>query len=392
MKRRNCLITIVLFASIVGCSNEKTKTNDFESKLIVSLDVGFADKFSWPKNTVVDDVTFLSTSDTTLISSVGKLVVLGDKIYILDDNSSRIFAFDKSGVALGVLNKKGGAPGEYRDLRDMQINLSKNEIEILDVNTIKKYNLDNFSYKGDAKIIIEPEFIPQKFVNVDDNDTYYVWCSNPVDYQLNNQNFYHLVKYKDGSRDFYLKHMYGSVGGAGDRFHPTYAKGVYNVDPPIGDNNVYRISNDSTLIAYQFKFSSNDIPAENLKTAMRDGQLFLSSPYFKSFQNFLETSEDIYFSFIGEDGKGYSAIYNKANHKVISIGKPNSFQPRIFSCDEKYFYGFIFPADLKLMIKGNMIDTNNNVFLKGLDIAKIDAEDNPIIFKFHLAASDINDK
>jgi hypothetical protein len=73
----------------------------------------------------------LETTDGSLIREVSKLMVYGDKYFVLDYPQSRVFVFDRDGKFLFGINGKGQGPNEYPSICDMVINADRQELELL---------------------------------------------------------------------------------------------------------------------------------------------------------------------------------------------------------------------------------------------------------------------
>lgn len=94
-------------------------------------------------------VTPLSTSKEGLISSIMKIDIDDDRIFILDTKAKKIFLFNINGEFIASIGKKGKGPGEFLSVNDYSLNRNKNTIEVLDSANNKILRFDyNGNYLG----------------------------------------------------------------------------------------------------------------------------------------------------------------------------------------------------------------------------------------------------
>jgi hypothetical protein len=144
------LISINLIFLVSCKENKKVElvvNNPIEGNtypLVVKDEFGF----SWPEGLVVDDIIYLDTQEDQLIVSLSKLMISPshDQYFILDKKQSKMFGFDREGRRISTFSKLGQGPGEYREIKDTQIDFDKNQFEILDYDEIKKFNLIDFEF------------------------------------------------------------------------------------------------------------------------------------------------------------------------------------------------------------------------------------------------------
>ena len=99
------ILYILFIVSVLSCSSVAEK-----EEATVSIDL---DNISTRM-----EIIPLETNDSSLISSVSKIVHRNNRYYILDKEMDRIVAFDDQGKFLNLINKKGNGPGEYTGLSD----------------------------------------------------------------------------------------------------------------------------------------------------------------------------------------------------------------------------------------------------------------------------------
>jgi len=74
----------------------------------------------------------LETSSDALIADISKIIVHGDRYYMLDQPQQIIFVFDQNGKFLFKINKQGKGPEEYLSVIDININPFTYNLELLD--------------------------------------------------------------------------------------------------------------------------------------------------------------------------------------------------------------------------------------------------------------------
>lgn len=345
--------------------------------------------FSWPEGLIVDDIIYLDTKEELLIVSISKLMISpsGDKYYILDGRQSKMFGFDTKGKNISVFNKIGAGPGEYREIKDVQIDFGKNQFEILDYDEIKKYSLIDFEYLKSVSLAgIKGNNIFGNFVNID--GVYYLYTSLPPAHRMipstraNPQEF-HLLRKAGDQHDFFIPKKYGILGMEGDPiFRQSHILGEYNLTPILGNNEIIGINKEGIFTKYNFPFASNGIPKIELMNFYDREREFLATDYYKFLNNIMETERHLFFQFLGSSVL-YYVLFDKTLKEIISIGRSKNLMPEMISSDSKYFYCYVLPAALiKYIEEGNTFE--NNPILKTIDLKKINREDNPILIKFHL--------
>ncbi|MBE0675204.1 MAG: 6-bladed beta-propeller [Bacteroidales bacterium] len=84
----------------------------------------------------------LETNEECLIGSVGKVQFVGGMYYLLDDYTARnaIHVFDTQGNHVHSLKRIGRGPGEYKDILDFDVDISKNLFILNSIGNIIEYD------------------------------------------------------------------------------------------------------------------------------------------------------------------------------------------------------------------------------------------------------------
>lgn len=78
------------------------------------------------------EVVKLETSESNLISQIGKVEYYDSHYYILDQFSQQIFCFDEQGRFVFKIDSKGNGPGEYNHVADFSIDKRNRQLVLLD--------------------------------------------------------------------------------------------------------------------------------------------------------------------------------------------------------------------------------------------------------------------
>ncbi|EIM77856.1 hypothetical protein A3SI_05237 [Nitritalea halalkaliphila LW7] len=91
----------------------------------------------------------LEVTDASLIGKIDKVIRHEGRIFVLDrDLAQTVFCFDLQGRFLFKLGGLGKGPGEYRELRDIVLYPSTNEIGVLQGEKIIWYNTGDGAFTG----------------------------------------------------------------------------------------------------------------------------------------------------------------------------------------------------------------------------------------------------
>ena len=116
----------------------------------------------------------LETSDDCLIKFIEKVLLVEDRIFVLDRQAGGIIqVFDYSGKFLFSINKRGQGPGEYLTILNISADEVNNHIYIASPNKIIRYASDNGNFIDECTRVRFPEYI--RF----ENDLLHVFDYNP---------------------------------------------------------------------------------------------------------------------------------------------------------------------------------------------------------------------
>jgi hypothetical protein len=304
------LLSVLIILS-VSCSNKHYEPGaneiyvDFENgspTVINSED----DLFNY--SNYLDSVLYipLETSENCLIGNVNDLHLANDMLFVEADFKS-VFVFDLNGKLLSKVSKIGRGHGEYGKLAWFDVNPTNNEISIYDVTS---HRILVYSVDGDFIRQFTLEHIPRDFcVLPNGNYLFYtpdymenhyrgVWQTDPDGNYINQPLVLSGHARKDVAQNHYLTHISNDVVG---------------VMGPMGFENIYHITADTSEIAYQIK-ASETIPDYVLKGDF-EGSLFEQDFY--QLLGYTETESLVTF-YMTDMKKNMLVKYDKKTGKVYT--------------------------------------------------------------------------
>ena len=304
------LLSVLIILS-VSCSNKHYEPGaneiyvDFENgspTVINSED----DLFNY--SNYLDSVLYipLETSENCLIGNVNDLHLANDMLFVEADFKS-VFVFDLNGKLLSKVSKIGRGHGEYGKLAWFDVNPTNNEISIYDVTS---HRILVYSVEGDFIRQFTLEHIPRDFcVLPNGNYLFYtpdymenhyrgVWQTDPDGNYINQPLVLSGHARKDVAQNHYLTHISNDVVG---------------VMGPMGFENIYHITADTSEIAYQIK-ASETIPDYVLKGDF-EGSLFEQDFY--QLLGYTETESLVTF-YMTDMKKNMLVKYDKKTGKVYT--------------------------------------------------------------------------
>ncbi len=158
-----CILSVCSLLLTYSCAN-KNKSIEPNNPDVLHFDVSkWETKTTIPKK-VIKSISFipLETSEQCLIGTVGKIVALNDKYYIIDSQyANGVLVFNKEGKYIKSIGKKGRGKGEFLRLNSFCIDEKGGEMLILDsyARKVLFYNLTNGVYLEDIKLNFLPRGI-----------------------------------------------------------------------------------------------------------------------------------------------------------------------------------------------------------------------------------------
>lgn len=131
---------LILFSTCyIACTNDNINKNQID----INLDEGQINQVFY--SSFVDSIEYipLETTDDCLIGKIRDIIISDSVMFILNDERSSIFIYDKNGKYLRKIMRKGDGPGEYGVINQMSYNKYRNSISISS-NNLKIIEYDSY--------------------------------------------------------------------------------------------------------------------------------------------------------------------------------------------------------------------------------------------------------
>jgi hypothetical protein len=289
----------------------------------------------------------LETNVNSLFRDVRDFIYQNEKFYVLDV-SMEVFVFTASGRFLYRLDKKGNGPGEYREIRDFEVN-DEGDLYILSYQKILVYDsLRNLKKTISLSPLMNNGSIsPVGMAFAFDNGYYlYVGAFGVNELTPGRYSIYKV----DGNGNFKGDVFFPLRNN--DAEHPRFFKlageQAYIFTPIIGNDTIYKFTPKDVYPVYYLDYGERKMPAE-LYTGFHLGKKRLdaqnNTDVVVSTLSVIETSKFLRFIYEAKNNL-YEVVYSKTsgnfatNTRGGEYGVRNYF-PYVQSGIERTFYGTI---------------------------------------------------
>jgi hypothetical protein len=328
---RHLVIYMIFFsACLFSCRNKNFKEQDATFKLkLIKLPVQKSKKIftiSGVKNLL--NITKLDSSQ--LVAEISKLLIVDEKMFILDVRSKTLFCFDKNGFFLWKYNKVGKGPQEHAALVDFSVR--GNQIYLLDIlNKLLKIDI-NGKFIESKRISIRDPALFANLIFVDDDKKPIIYSNdlgskddvpyklNALDTTLSTIEAVYLLK----------RHSKGDVGWLPSAFpmQPFTDNTGFFYTEALNDT-IYTYKSHSLQRSYVIDFGSNAMPESYIQMRKHNIYDFWKTNYGGSICNVFQTDSLISFK-TTISGQNYFHFANRITHDV------KNFQ--FFAFRTKYFF------------------------------------------------------
>lgn len=329
---------IAIFNFLISCNSVEIAEAYTDDNSVVQINVSEQDiVLNGLQNSFkIYSITHLETNSESVFGEPTKVIVFNNVLYVYSRGLQEILLFDLNGHFIKRLGKKGKGPDEYIDLRDFQI-YDDNTISILTQNKIMYYDNDFNHIKSydlglhkNSRLYINPTQFHEE------NNLYFLW-SGTVGFD-HYSNLMPFLMYTSRNSDI--------LNG----YFPVTEKVISNIifsgskqntiiNPPFGDNNIYKIDGNRVYARYNINFGKNNLP-DGIK---RTPDLSVTN-YCFDIHNALETDNYVYFQFVRSNAI-YQGLYSKESHKC-KIGKLIPIT-KVECTNDNIFIALIQPTILK---------------------------------------------
>jgi hypothetical protein len=252
----------LLLCLLTFSCKEKNESQDKQEKIIKApIEVNVTGQNTNNRN-ILDQVRgfeFLALkgipSDKSILK-VNKVIEYDEKLLLLDKKSSNLLVFTLNGDFIKIIGIKGDGPEEYKSINDFSVHKNRNEIIILDHESMLFYDL-NGSFKN--KVYLGSNLYPNSLSILDDNHiAFNVRVNNNENYKLLITDMQGNVKGKAAkfpeSGNYLNFEFTGGLNGDGlnTYYNAPTSSLVYKIIPPA-----------DLLPLYQLNFGANTWPEDN---------------------------------------------------------------------------------------------------------------------------------
>lgn len=391
MKKLYYSFSIILCTIFLACSSKSNKSAKIESGIVISMNLD--NEKPLIASTLFDTIMYvpLETSDSFLFSRISHLKVSDNNAYFISDKS--FFLFDtETGEGKTKISKLGAGPEGYVSVFDSNIDISSNEIELLD-NNAKKIVV--YDMNGNFKRSIPLPFTSFTFTKTDKN-TYWLYNNNLLS-DASNSKVVHFNSDKNNVVEEYDKidkHLaeYFFVEDETNLirhgncllYHSSPSDKIYQITPGVGIKTSYVLDLGKYKAPENFYSAKYQDIMEFVEAANKNNYVF-EIPTFSVNDKMLAIAcmkeGKLYTTFhMRESGNNitYSSFYDNFN-----FSKPLPLEAKniSFCLDNKYFYFIIMPEQL---INLQQNSSNRSKIDKWMNDKKITEFSNPILVKCRL--------
>jgi len=321
MKLFGCINLLTLVLAFVSCDERKLATN-----ACISLDLSesVSDTLNILDRICPLEIVALETTEESLLGSVGKLLEVNDKYYVLDYVNKCVLVFDETGKFSHRVGRVGQGPGEYSALSDFIVDTKNGYIYLL-TNSSTIYAYDN---GGD--FLWKRKISNSQLWYIGSSEEGYVCSTNHLTYT--------------SGEDAFLLYRFDSDFHEEDRSVEVFDKRIYA--PPLisapfqkwnggsfyidmFSNMVYSLSDKEVVPLCQFVFSS-PMPVEYFS----DPNLFMENQFRYDFIIEAFFSERFLWVSYIRAGEHHTIIFDIMGDKIVAAGKTIGIMPKVYQSDE----------------------------------------------------------
>lgn len=391
MKKIYYLCSIILCTIFLACSSKSNKSAKIESDNVISMNLDNEEPLL--ASTLFDTIMYvpLETSDSFLFSRISHLKVSDNNIYFISDKS--FFLFDtETGKGKTKISKLDAGPEGYVSVFDSNIDVSSNEIELLDNNGKK---IVVYDMNGNFKRSIPLPFMSFMFTKTDKN-TYWLYNNNLLSDVSNSKvvrfnSDKNIIEEEYDTIDRHLAEYFfvedeSNLIRQGNclLYHSSPSDKIYQITPGVGIETSYVLDLGKYEAPEDFYSAKYQDVMEFVEAANKNNYVF-EIPTFSVNHKMVAIAcmkkGKLYTTFhMKESGNDitFSSFYDNFN---FSKPLPLEGKNMSFCLDNKYFYFIITPEQLISLQKNS---SNRSKIDKWMNDKKITEFSNPILVKCKL--------
>lgn len=319
------------------------------------------------------------TGDSSMIRRVEKVIHWQDRFYVFDRSQDAVFIFDETGGFSGKIQREGKGPGEYLDIRDMEINRHTNCLELL----APRGRIFSFSPDGEFRDVfsLPPEIrAVHFFANIDEDIMVFYSMFEKEKLIFYSRSQKKVLRRARSVPTFVArKAPLGFVNSPFFFFRDT----VYYYE--TFSNNVHRLS-DTLALAYRwdfgdFNFNIEELPADRPREYYK--KKFSGSTDFAWGFSFGAINTNYVFTAFTFGGEHLTLLYDRQakSYQLVGSFKKDLRLPVVnlrMSTDGSYFYSVVEPAQKDIFVDPGLLDPVGRERLNRMQI-----NDNPLIALYY---------
>lgn len=320
---KNIYLFILITLTFWSCNNDNVKTSSISNTNVQIFDLencadGLSDSLKIKELKYIP----LETRSECLMSSINKILVRDNKIYILDnDVANSIFVFSLEGKFIYKINKPGKGPGEYISLTDFDVDKFGKII----VNDQMSRKIIKYSNNG------------ANFLEISNNDLYYLHLNYINDSLMIFEDYRYFTDVNNQKEPCGIVYWNPVTKKVVDRFFPlrkrsyeeiarTSARVVWDSGEKLSylrsfSDTIFELQENGPIAKYAFKFPMKRLPFSDLERLdkVKNMQEIAMGKYGAVITNFYETEDYLFMNFnIFEE---WYYFYYKKNEKRTFTGK-----------------------------------------------------------------------
>lgn len=279
------------------------------------------------------EIIKLETADNYLIGEISKVIVHGNRIFILDRGVAKtVFCFDRTGKFINLIGSRGGGPGEIDDPRDIEV--VDNRVYLID----RQCRIFTFDLDGRFLSYFRLPFLSTQFCLLNGQSIFL------YNQEKSDQFTDHLIQIKQFqsvvSSDFTIRSEFVSDYSGLQSFARNKNKALFI---KMFCDTIFRLDSISVYPAFVIS-SSKQIPSDYFSSRAKVQDAFSSNDYFRlAPQNFAENDASLIFTSTYQGSLNYH-YFDKQSRKHVwfkrfsdDLFQGGLFPPVVVGIDDEHF-------------------------------------------------------
>lgn len=326
------LYGVISMCIIQSCTMYQSIQNNSAHVLALSnFNVALADTTIFKSCVMVP----LETNEKSLIQSIERICVDGDKLFIFDDSQEKVTIFNKEGGYIGNIYDIGEGPKEYIQISDICVDpINKNIIILCD----RPYKVMYYTYSGKfVKEMYITDYYSELAIDKKFIYGYSMKPNKPTEISIFNHQMELKETYELPSGKQFSGNTESTIYSFGNGNNMTRGRAIYFSGQ--FDNSIYEVDEGTIYKKYELDFKNHQLPSSLLEEKLSSWDFLQrceKNKYVCSIMDFSESENYLLFKtniglFVYDKKKdalnGYRFILNSdlrtGGSEVMSISVPN---------------------------------------------------------------------